>query len=447
MTRLLFAFLLLWGTGAFACPGDSGEPLPPAGELKALEQALASAAPQCEGHPGYLAYRGAVLNALGRPAEAALLLERALLLDPLRAGAQIDYAEALAALGDAASAVALLRQVLARPDVPAHLRLHLQRRIEAMQALGRIDGPARPAGAGSGAGAGWHGAGSLTLKAGWDSNLNSAPAHDTLTLTTPAGDAVLALAERFRPRAGGAALVEADGRLMRPLAAGAALQVFGEARLRTSPSASGDDFRQLQLGSAWTEPLGSGSALFAAAASHLAYGGVDLYRAVRISAARDWRADGCRPSVGLDAEWRRYPAAPELAGRFLGLSAGLACNLGANRLAARLRAGHDAALASRPGGDQRQTEAQLNWSRPLGSGRLGADLLWYRQQDAEGYSPLLERGADRRLDRVGFSLEYAWPVAPGWSVVATVQTLLQRSNLALFDLTGHATYLGLRWSR
>ncbi|PZP49203.1 MAG: hypothetical protein DI596_15860, partial [Azospira oryzae] len=109
---MLFAFLLLWGAGAYACPGDSGEPLPPAGELEALEQALASVASQCADHPGYLAYRGAVLNALGRPAEAALLLERALLLDPRRAGAQIDYAEALAALGERASAVALLRAVL-----------------------------------------------------------------------------------------------------------------------------------------------------------------------------------------------------------------------------------------------------------------------------------------------------------------------------------------------
>src|SRR3972149_4452029 len=88
-------------------------------------------ASECGRHAGYLAYRGAVLNALGRHEQAALLLEQALLFDPARAGAQIDYAEALAALGDAASAAALLRDVAARPDVPAPLRPQLALRLGA----------------------------------------------------------------------------------------------------------------------------------------------------------------------------------------------------------------------------------------------------------------------------------------------------------------------------
>jgi predicted Zn-dependent protease len=114
LAALLVAIAACSGVRA-ACPGDAGEPLPAPDKLQALEDTLAPLAAECGRHAGYLAYRGAVLNALGRHAEAALLLEQALLLDPARAGAQIDYAEALAALGDNLSAAAMLRDVAARP--------------------------------------------------------------------------------------------------------------------------------------------------------------------------------------------------------------------------------------------------------------------------------------------------------------------------------------------
>jgi hypothetical protein len=86
------------------------------------------------------------------------------------------------------------------------------------------------------------------------------------------------------------------------------------------------------------------------------------------------------------------------------------------------------------------------WSRPVGGGRLGADLLWYRQQDASGYSPLLENGATRWIDRRTLYLEYSYPVAPGWAILGTLEGLAQRSNLELFDIASRAFYIGLRWT-
>ncbi len=430
-------FALLWSAAAFACPGDAGEPLPPFEKLPALERELVRLAPQCSGQAAYLAYRGAVLNALGRPAEAAALLEQALLLDPLRAGAQIDYAEALAALGDTAAAGALLRDLLARPDVPALLRPQLALRLNALDALPAWSGP----------GTGWQGGGSLTLRAGRESNLNSAPARDTLTLTLPGGDAVLLLAERFRARAGAAFLAEASGQLIRPLEGGAALQFHGEARLRASPSGTGT--RQFQAVAAWSQPLTAGEALFSLGATQLHYGGADLYHALRIAASRDWPGGVCRPRLGAEAETRRYPVAPELEGRFLGAGAGLTCSLGLgrlNRLTLAVRSGRDAAQASRPGGDQRHSDLRLAWDRSLGGGRLHVDLLWSQQQDAAGYSPLLENGATRRLERASLRLEYAYPVSPGWALLASLEGMAQRSNLPLFDLSGRAFTLGLRWT-
>lgn len=442
------------GLGA-ACPGDAGEPLPAFEKLQALEDTLAPLAPECGVHAGYLAYRGAVLNGLGRHAQAALLLEQALLLDPQRAGAQIDYAEALAALGDNASAAALLRDVAARPDVPAPLRPQLERRLSAVDALQRMDALAAMS-ARTGARAwttdGWQGTGTLALKLGRDSNLNSAPTREALTLTLPGGDAVLLLADRFRPRAAAAARLEAGGQWIRPLQGGAALQFYGDARLRDSPAASDTRYRQVQAGGAWSQSITGGYATVGASASQLRFGGAELYRALRLSASRDWRvslpAGDCRPSLGAEGESRRYPTAAELEGRFLGLSAGLACNVGVDRLVLAARGGQDAAhaQAGRPGGDQRQIDLRLVWSRPIGGGRLGADLLWYRQQDAGGYSPLLQNGARRRLNRASLNLEYSYPIAPGWALLASLEGLAQRSNLELFDLSGRAFYIGLRWT-
>lgn len=452
--RILGAALLaLSFSGAViaGCPGDAGEALPPREKLAVLEQKLLSLSAECGGRAGYLAYRGAVLNALGRPAEAALLLEQAILIEPQRAGAQIDYAEALAALGDGTSAAALLREVLARPDVPASIRPQLERRLNAIDLLQRPDPLAALAGPASfgplaSAGTGWQGSGTVTFKLGKDSNLNSAPARDALTLTLPGGDAVLVLADRFRPRSAAAARVEASGQMVRQVQGGAALQLYGDARLRDSPSASETDYGQVQAGGAWSEPLAGGEAIFSAGATRLRYGGAELYRALRLSASRHWLAGDCRPNLAVESEWRRYPAAQELEGRFFGVSAGVACSIGLDRLTLALRGGRDAAQDSRPGGDQRQTDARLAWSRPLAGGRIGVDLLWYHQQDAVGYSPLLANGASRRLNRASLYLEYAYPIAPGWSLLASFEDLLQRSRLDLFDISGRAVFLGVRWS-
>lgn len=466
----LAALAVLFCSGAWAaCPGDAGEPLPAAEKLQALEDVLAPRVTECGGHAGYLAYRGAVLNALGRHAEAALLLEQALMRDPERAGAQIDYAEALAALGDNASAAALLRDVASRPDVPAPLRPQLERRLSAIEALQRRDAlGALSAEARERAwiAEGWQGTGTLAFKLGRDGNLNSAPTRDALTLTLPGGDAVLQLADAFRPRDGGAAKLEAGGQAVRQLEGGAALQLYGDARLRDSPAASDTRYQQVQAGGAWSRPVGApggtsggtsggtinteGYATFGASISQLRYAGAELYRALRLSASRDARVGlpggDCRPSAGVESESRRYPTAAELEGRYLGLSAGVACNFGVDRLVLAARGGQDAAQADRPGGNQRQLDLRLVWSRPIGQGRLGADLLWYRQRDAGGYSPLLDNGAARRINRSTLYLEYSYPVAPGWSLLASLEGLAQRSNLELFDVSGRAFYLGARWT-
>src|SRR5699024_9811512 len=142
-----------------------------------------------------LAYRGAVLNGLGKYVEAASLLEGALLLEPDLAGAQIDYAEALAGVGEPSAATSLLRGVLARPDVPPETRAYIVRRLNALDIVQRFDALVGLRSVGED----WHGVASVTVKGGYDTNLNSAPSRSTLGLTLPGGDEIVfALADSVR---------------------------------------------------------------------------------------------------------------------------------------------------------------------------------------------------------------------------------------------------------
>ncbi len=165
----------------------------------------------------------------------------------------------------------------------------------------------------------------------------------------------------------------------------------------------------------------------------------------RAVASRDWQAGACRPSLGMEGESRSFPTAPELEGRFLGLRVGLACDVGPGRLNLLARSGQDAARASRPGGNQRQTELRLFWSRRVGAGQLVTDLGLYGQQDSNGYSPLLANGATRHVRRATLYVEYAYPISPNLSVLASLEGLGQHSNVELFDVSGRALYVGLRW--
>jgi hypothetical protein len=68
--------------------------------------------------------------AQGRYTDALDHLERALMLNPGLKGAQIDYAVALAGIGDYASALTLVQDLLADPALPSGLVPVLQRQIE-----------------------------------------------------------------------------------------------------------------------------------------------------------------------------------------------------------------------------------------------------------------------------------------------------------------------------
>jgi len=152
-----------------AAPSLPSKPLPQLcpsanqwGKLS-LEQ-LAAWAEACDQNAFFQAYLGAQLLAVGQTDAAAVVLEKALLINPDLPGAQLDFAQALAQIGLKGSARAILSEVLQRPDIQPDLKNQLAKaQLEQAQPSWQWQGLAQSA-------------------YGHESNLNSATYTDTLPL-------------------------------------------------------------------------------------------------------------------------------------------------------------------------------------------------------------------------------------------------------------------------
>lgn len=415
--------VVLAGAG---CPGERGESIPQdPSTWQALAQELERHEADCLNSPLYLAYRGALLNLLGRPEEGGAWLERALLIHPDLVGAQIDYAESLIAMGQQASARLLLRDILARDDLPPHLRSMLASRLKGIA-------PPSPS-----AGQAW-----LGLSAGYDSNLNAAPPLQYLALTVSEGNITVPLADSSRARAGAASMLEVGAQQVNALAAGERLLLRGAARQRMAFTEDDTQYWQYQVAAVLATPRPDGRVALGAQLGAQEYGGNGLVHTLGLTLIRDWQRQGCQPRAEFELEQRQHGQTPELDGLFAGFTGGWLC--GEDVYA--LRAGYDMALHDRAGGDIQRLDLRIRQPYRLAQGQLTLDALVSHQQDSEGYSPLLQNDARRSIQRLRLRLDYAWPISGPWEAIASIEHTRQSSNIPLFELQGTAAYLGLRWN-
>lgn len=392
-------------------------------------QRLEGLAQACAERADYFAWAGLVLLTGGQPQQAAIALEKALLLDPDLPGAELDYAQALAELGERAPARQLVQSVLARPDIPHALHDWLTSREAEWNASSWR----------------WHWQAQSLL--GSESNLNSAPASRNLTLTLPGGDVPLLLAESEQPRSGTASLNSLALEAVRPLGPGR-LTLSGTGTLRASPGESGSDLRWIDGAAALVRPLGGIDAGARLESLRLWLGGVDLYHenALKLFAERPLPWAACRAGAGLEADVRNYPASPLLDGRYRGGQLGAACRQDGASLSLLAQWGIDRAQDPlRLGGDQQRRDLQLSAGKPLGPGMLSLTAQWSRLQDADIYSPLLGDVPREILRRVG-RIQYEYPLTRKTSAVGYLEKTSQNSNIGLFAQQNNALYLGLRWT-
>ena len=424
----------------------------------------------CQRVPEWLAQLGALLNKEGRYDEAAEHLERSLMLEPDQIQAGLDYAVALAGVGDLLSATQLLGQWLARPDLPDTLRASLAQAQQRYAAAGR-------------ASTGWQWRRHAGLRLGRDSNLAGAPGITSLTLTLPTGNITLPVEESSLPRPGIYARADVRMDLARQWADGQRVEVAAALLSRSSPRAPQTETTQAELAGEYSRVAGEiGSAgnttllqhYTSAAVASLHTRGGTRYTSFHLGsglqlqdkympsngpglAGKTEMSSICNTRVGAEAQLRNLYSNPVLSGRYAGLALQWSCNAQPQQVLADslglsfsqwqigLRAGVDMPTdATRPGG--RQQQYSLRAAAHLGP-RWYVDAELGHNRDTTAYSAILDNGRVRNTTRVSMRAEYQHPLrqlAPGAVAVFGFEGFRQTANLPLFAIRSSGPYIAIR---
>jgi hypothetical protein len=404
-------------------------PISPAERLAEADR-LSGLGEVCKERADYFAYRGVVLLVLRQTQQAANALEKAIMLDPDLAGTQLDYAQALAELGELDPARHLAHEVSRRSDVPPALKDWLWER------LGQLEQ------------ATWTREWSARWLVGGESNLNSASNLNTLILTLPGGDIPVALAPSEHRRGGNAQRLDLAGIASRPVGNGLLL-MSGEVSARGSSGNSDTNQRMVGANAAYFHTLPFGQMGLRLAGIRLAIGSEEVY------AGRGWSLlymlpegmspSNCRVNLGRDQESRGFPASPVLDGEYIGYQASLNCREGGWHWSLGLQSGLDRPQdVARLGGEQRRDSLSLGVGRGVGAGRLSVAAQIDRQTDRDLYSALLG-GVAREVNRSSGRITYEYPVTKQVLVTAYCEKTSQNANISLFNIENKALYFGLRY--
>lgn len=401
----------------------------------------------CMEQPAFLAAYGALWLEDGEPEQALIWLERSLLLDPHNLGAQADHALALAALGEPDGLRALVRAWQDRADIPPALRDKLMPPVAttASAPLPRVRLGGLPV-------VDWVSRAEATVLLGRDTNLDQSPRLDQLTLTAPEGP--IPLPVLTQPRQGAALLADLSWQAARRFGSGPIVRTSLNLAARHAPSQSGTDWQQAQwtlnASRDWGSWRGQGHLEISWVGGRLS----EPYTTVRLRVAAERRAGACTWLAGLEAEDRTQSQTRSADSQTTGGLLASACPLSALpgwTFGATLRSALDQPKNNdRPGGRQRSWSGGLRLQGAMAGGlQVDAHLRYRLAADAEGYSPLLENNARRRLNQSLFGLELSRPLP--WSTLGDARWVLQanwfeqRSNLPLFKNNGASAYAGLRW--
>ncbi len=401
------------------------------GELDWPEAArlLSPLMPECLRSAEYFALLGAAQMNSGQITAALESLERALLLDPTNGAAGIDYAQALYVAGQWFPALEINTGLLQRADLPPELAASLQERQQLWQAQTRAYGFA------------------AKVAAGYDDNLNGAPARSDFTLTLSGAPIQLTLDPEFQPVSGGYLNLRLSGYYRRLTPERTHDLVYALRNRRSEHSAS----ELLQFDWRYTQslPLRRYRLDMVAGTSHLLYGGSPLYGVTEARARLNRNGPGCRPQYEMAAQHQLYHGQSFMRGLEASATAGVLCASGEGRRLAGLDVGPLVNLAlhdERPGADRAGWHLRLVWQLPLGQGTVSGHFSYARLHDDEGYSELLAGGARRRIQTRSLGLQYSRPLLTDLSFIVNLNHQAQGSNLVPFESSGTALDLGLNLS-
>lgn len=395
----------------------------------ALSQRLAAILPQCLESSEFFALYGAAQLNSGNIDQASESLELALLLEPDNAGAKVDYAQALFLQGQLFSALEFNQQLLLRQDLPANLQSGLQDRQRTWRSLTREK------------------SGQLDLLAGYDDNLNGAPDSSQVTLTLSGEPVLLALNPEFRPNSGPYLNFRLAGRY-RQLAPEHQHNFVTEVRARASEDTD-SDLLQLDGRYAFIKPGSRQSWQINTGVSHLLFGGSSLYTATD-ARARYQRASSlsCKPYLGLALQHQLFHGQSHLNAVESKGSLGFNCPLNSSSGRQQINAefsllSNIAVKSTRPGSDREGWQVNLEWQFDALGGEIRSQLNHTQLDDSEGYSALLDNGAQRWLNRSYVLLQYRRSLQKDMSLMINMYHQKQHSNLELFRSVDSTIEIGI----
>lgn len=408
---------------------------------RALER-LAPLAQACDARDDFHAWRGALLLGAGNFADAVLALEKALLLNPDLAGAQLDYAQALARVGQLSGARELVQQVAERPDIEPALRAW----------LGEEAG--RTSGGNPGLRLTW--SGMLQGSIGRETNLVSASHTRELTLYLLGGPVQVQLADNQRPQAGMAFRLSGAVQAVADPGFGALrFSIFAQQRRAEAAQVPDQQFARLEL--AYSHPLGEGQFQWLMARQKLHQ--AELYAVDDLTTSVGYAPDAavgpCKGAAALGRSDQRYAQAENMAGRYQFGRVELRCTLAGDWRIGRTAGSDQPVVADRPGGEKRRADVYLRYERllemPLALRSGGASPVtlsaWARSgysRDASVYSELLGSAPIRtRRHDIGFGLW--WRFAGQWDVGLDVERSAQTSTNPLLRIDNVSIYTSVRW--
>lgn len=459
-----------------------------------------TAADPCDEQATCQAQRGAQLLAQGRVEEAAVALEKALLLDPNLPGAQLDYAQALAQIGLKGSARAMLADVLKRPDIQPTLKSKLggaqtqERSSLANSGQGTSGGAATislptaisPT-ASSPTAWQWSTLGQASL--GHETNLNSATFTDALTLMLSNGPVTIGLSDSAKPISGPAAktLLAVQGSTR----AGSGLLALGELSVSASLSSKGalqsdsltgikpERNQTAEAVAKYSLPMIAGAASgqwqFTAGGTQFWLSSTSAYSDTGYSVKFNWDRSfepslqnllggvlglqgqakdlsSCKLAPSVGQTHQNFPLSSALNGIYSFARVELLCKGEASETQLVLGKGSDKAQnkfqnfgAARPGGDKQRQDMLLRHERLLQLGQLSAWLRYAKSKDADIYSELLG-DLKTTTHRTDWGVSFWVPLDKSWSAGLNLEATSQRSNNTLFNLKNSGVYAGIRWS-
>ena len=421
------------------CPAPAQWPKLSIEQLTALSEA-------CDENAFFHAFLGAQLLAAGQTEAAAVVLEKALLINPDLPGAQLDFAQALAQIGLKGSAIAMLNEVLQRPDIQPDLKNQLSK-AQPLQA--------QPS---------WQWQALAQTAYGHESNLNSATYTDSLTLYLSNGPVTLGLTDNAKPVSGDA--LKTSVSLLGTLRGAGLQELSVNAALNSKDGAAsaGGNNRTAEGALKYSLPIAAGNA---SGVWQLTAGGTQFWlnsqtaytdQGLQLKYSWDTLGAACKLAPSVGAIDQKFPQAPTLNGTYTYTRMDWVCRTSKSQEThVALGAGQDKAQdANRPGGNRARADVHIRHEQIVQlpvlpyvgnvSGQLTAWLRHAQSKDKLAYSDLLG-DLKSNTKRTDVGLGYWVPISKVWSAGLNIETTSQRSNNTLFNLKNSAIYAGIRWAQ